>query len=36
LVLGPNILVYDSFIGIAEAQIQYIVDGLGFVAQTYL
>jgi len=28
LVLGPNILVYDSFIGIAEAQIQYIVDGL--------
>lgn len=28
LVLGPNILVYDSFIGIAEAQIDYIVDGL--------
>lgn len=28
LVLGPNILVYDSFIGIAEAQINYIVDGL--------
>ena len=28
LVLGPNILVYDSFIGIAEAQIEYIVDGL--------
>ena len=28
LVLGPNILVYDSFIGIAEAQIGYIVDGL--------
>lgn len=28
LVLGPNILVYDSFIGIAEAQIRYIVDGL--------
>lgn len=28
LVLGPNILVYDSFIGIAEAQLQYIVDGL--------
>ena len=28
LVLGPNILVYDSFIGIAEAQIGYIVNGL--------
>ncbi|KAF1024569.1 MAG: Baeyer-Villiger monooxygenase [Acinetobacter bereziniae] len=28
LVLGPNILVYDSFIGIAEAQVGYIVDGL--------
>ena len=28
LVLGPNILVYDSFIGIAEAQLGYIVDGL--------
>ena len=28
LVLGPNILVYDSFIGIAEAQLKYIVDGL--------
>lgn len=28
LVLGPNILVYDSFIGIAEAQLDYIVDGL--------
>ena len=28
LVLGPNILVYDSFIGIAEAQIDYIVNGL--------
>lgn len=28
LVLGPNILVYDSFIGIAEAQIEYILDGL--------
>ena len=28
LVLGPNILVYDSFIGIAEAQIDYIVSGL--------
>lgn len=28
LVLGPNILVYDSFIGIAEAQLDYIVSGL--------
>ena len=28
LVLGPNILVYDSFIGIAEAQVGYIVDAL--------
>ncbi len=28
LVLGPNILVYDSFIGIAEAQIDYILSGL--------
>ena len=28
LVLGPNILVYDSFIGIAEAQVCYIVDAL--------
>ena len=28
LVLGPNILVYDSFIGIAEAQLDYILDGL--------
>lgn len=28
LVLGPNILVYDSFIGIAEAQLDYIVDGI--------
>ncbi|MFW2072834.1 flavin-containing monooxygenase [Acinetobacter gerneri] len=28
LVLGPNILVYDSFIGIAEAQVNYIVNGL--------
>ncbi|AXY56085.1 FAD-binding protein [Acinetobacter chinensis] len=28
LVLGPNILVYDSFIGIAEAQVDYIVNGL--------
>lgn len=28
LVLGPNILVYDSFIGIAEAQLDYIVDAL--------
>lgn len=28
LMLGPNVLVYDSFIGLAEAQIQYIVSGL--------
>ena len=28
LVLGPNILLYDSFIGIAEAQVDYIVSGL--------
>lgn len=28
MVLGPNILVYDSFIGIAEAQVDYIVDAL--------
>lgn len=28
LVLGPNILVYDSFIRIAEAQVGYIVDAL--------
>ena len=28
LVLGPNILVYDSFIGIAEAQLDYIVSAL--------
>lgn len=28
LVLGPNVLVYDSFIGLAEAQLGYIVDGL--------
>lgn len=28
LVLGPNVLVYDSFIGIAEAQLDYILDGL--------
>ncbi|EOR10506.1 flavin-containing monooxygenase [Acinetobacter tandoii] len=28
LVLGPNILVYDSFIGIAEAQLDYIMSGL--------
>ena len=28
LVLGPNILVYDSFIGIAESQLDYIIDGL--------
>ncbi|OTG68271.1 cyclohexanone monooxygenase [Acinetobacter sp. ANC 4470] len=28
LVLGPNILIYDSFIGVAEAQVGYIVNGL--------
>ena len=28
LVLGPNVLVHDSFIGLAEAQLDYIVDGL--------
>lgn len=28
LMLGPNILVYDSFIGIAEAQLNYIVEGV--------
>ncbi|MDE2420574.1 MAG: NAD(P)/FAD-dependent oxidoreductase [Gammaproteobacteria bacterium] len=28
LVLGPNVLVYDSFIGLAEAQLNFIVDGL--------
>jgi len=28
LMLGPNVLVYDSFIGLAEAQLDYIVDGL--------
>lgn len=28
LVLGPNVLVYDSFIGLAESQLGYIVDGL--------
>lgn len=28
LVLGPNVLVYDSFIGLAEAQLDFIVDGL--------
>ena len=29
LVLGPNVLVYDSFIGLAEAQLDYIVDAVG-------
>lgn len=29
LMLGPNVLVYDSFIGLAEAQLDYIVDALG-------
>ncbi len=28
LVLGPNVLVYDSFIGLAEAQLEYLVGGL--------
>lgn len=28
LVLGPNVLVYDSFIGLAEMQLDYIIDGL--------
>lgn len=28
LMLGPNVLVYDSFIGLAEAQLDYIIDGL--------
>lgn len=28
LVLGPNVLVYDSFFRLAEAQVGYIVDGL--------
>ncbi len=28
LMLGPNVLVYDSFIGLAEAQLDYAIDGL--------
>ncbi len=28
LMLGPNVLVYDSFIGLAEAQLDYVIDGL--------
>jgi cation diffusion facilitator CzcD-associated flavoprotein CzcO len=28
LILGPNVLVYDSFIRLAEAQLDYIIDGL--------
>ncbi|MCG8611720.1 MAG: NAD(P)/FAD-dependent oxidoreductase [Pseudomonadales bacterium] len=28
LVLGPNVLVYDSFITLAESQLNYIIDGL--------
>ena len=28
LILGPNVLVYDSFIQLAEAQLDYIIDGL--------
>lgn len=33
LMLGPNVLVYDSFIGLAEAQLDYIVDGLDKIKQ---
>lgn len=36
LVLGPNILVYDSFIGIAEAQVGYIVDALVRMKQQHI
>lgn len=28
MMLGPNILVYNSFLGLAEAQLDYIVDGI--------
>lgn len=28
LMLGPNVLVYDSFIRLVEAQVDYIIDGL--------
>ena len=28
IVLGPNVLVYDSFFRLAEAQLEYIVDGV--------
>ncbi|KAF7275641.1 hypothetical protein GWI33_011468 [Rhynchophorus ferrugineus] len=28
LMLGPNVLVYDSFVSLAEAQVEYIVDSL--------
>lgn len=33
LMLGPNVLVYDSFIGLAEAQLDYIVDALNKIKQ---
>jgi len=33
LMLGPNVLVYDSFISLAEAQLGYIVDGLKMMKQ---
>lgn len=33
LVLGPNVLVYDSFIGLAEAQLDYIISGLQQIKQ---
>ena len=28
LMLGPNVLVYDSFVGLAEAQLEYIVSAI--------
>lgn len=28
VMLGPNILVYNSFLGLAEAQLDYVIDGL--------
>ncbi|MGA9872054.1 MAG: NAD(P)/FAD-dependent oxidoreductase [Rhodococcus sp. (in: high G+C Gram-positive bacteria)] len=28
IMLGPNILVYNSFLGLAESQLDYIVDGI--------
>ncbi|TVP60452.1 MAG: NAD(P)/FAD-dependent oxidoreductase [Halomonadaceae bacterium] len=33
LMLGPNVLVYDSFFRIAEAQLTYIVDGVKQIRQ---